>query len=108
MQRATAARPAHPSTAGKGKSTASYNPHAYRRTDTMQRMRTLIRTFGLVSLFGMAALALPLPAHAGGVHVDLGLSLPLPFPVVVAPPPAVVYPAPIVGGRGYYWYDRYP
>jgi len=109
MQRATAARPAYPSTAGKDKSTASYNPHAYRRTHTMQRIRMLIRTFGLVSLFGMAALALPLPAHAGGMHVDLGLSLPLPFPVVVAPPPAVVYPAsPGVVGTGYYGDERYP
>lgn len=75
----------------------------------MQRMRTLLRTFGLASFFGLAALALPLPAHAGGMHVDIGLSLPLPFPVVVAPPPAVVYPAPpIVVGTGYSGYDRYP
>jgi hypothetical protein len=74
----------------------------------MQRMRTLLRTFGLASFFGLAALALPLPAHAGGMHVDIGLSLPLPFPVVVAPLPAVVYPAPAVVGTGYYGYERYP
>ena|SRR2546427_4230704 len=70
----------------------------------MQRMRMLLRTFGMVSFFGMATLALPLPAHAGGVHVSIGL--PLPVPVFVAPPP-VIYPAPVVVETGYYGYAGY-
>jgi len=67
----------------------------------MQRISTLLRTFGIVSFCGLAALALPSPAHAGGVHVSVGFGLPVPVfvapaPVVVAPQPAVIYPAPPV------------
>ena len=38
----------------------------------MQRISTLLRTFGIVGFCGLAALALPRPAHAGGVHVSVG------------------------------------
>ena len=67
----------------------------------MQRINTLLRTFGIVGFCGLAALALPSPAHAGGVHVSVGFGLPVPVfvapaPVVVAPQPTVVYPAPPV------------
>ena len=60
----------------------------------MQRINTLLRMCGIVGVCGLAALALPRPAHAGGVHISLGFGLPV--PVFVAPPPAVVYPAPSV------------
>ena len=60
----------------------------------MKRMSTLLRTFGVVTLLGIATLALPLPAHAGGVHVSIGFGLP--FPVVVAPQPVVVVPQPVI------------
>ena len=67
----------------------------------MQRINTLLRTFGIVGFCGLAALALPRPVHAGGVHVSVGFGLPVPVfvapaPVVVAPQPTVVYPAPPV------------
>ena len=71
----------------------------------MKRMRTIIRTFGIVALVGIATLVLPFPAHAG-VRVSLGIGLPAlvvpapvvvaPVPVAIAPPPAVVYSAPVV------------
>src|SRR5229473_86620 len=48
----------------------------------MKRMRTLLRTFGVMIFLGLASLALPLPAHAR-VQVSVGLGLPL--PVFVAP-----------------------
>jgi hypothetical protein len=67
----------------------------------MQQISTLLRTFGIVSFCGLAALALPRPAHAGGVHVSVGFGLPVPVfvapaLVVLAPQPTVVYPAPRV------------
>jgi hypothetical protein len=67
----------------------------------MQRINTLLRTFGIVGFCGLAALAHPRPAHAGGVHVSVGFGLPgpvfvAPAPVVIAPQPTVVYPAPPV------------
>jgi hypothetical protein len=58
----------------------------------MQCMKTLVRTLGVVTLVGMASLALPVPAQAGGVHVSIGVGL----PVVVAPAPVMVHPAPVV------------
>jgi len=65
----------------------------------MQRTKTLLRTFVMVTMVGIATLALPLAAHAGA-RVSIGIGLPVvvaPAPVVVAPPPpAVVYPAPVV------------
>lgn len=72
----------------------------------MKRISTLLRTFGMVSFLGLASLALPLPVQAG-VHVSIGLPLPVPVfvapaPVVVAPPLAVVYSAPVVVGSRYY------
>ena len=80
----------------------------------MKRIRTILRTCGMVAVLGLATLALPLPAHAGGVHIDIGLPLLLPFPIFVAPapifvapPPEVVYPAPVVVSPedyGYYGY----
>jgi hypothetical protein len=90
----------------------------------MKRISTLVRTFGLVSCFGIAALALPRSAHAGGIHVSFGFGLPVPVvvapqpvymppaPVVVAPPP-VVYTTPGVVyeqpyAEGYYRYARHP
>ena len=54
----------------------------------MQWMNTLVRTLGVVTLVGMAGLALPGPAQAGGVHVSIGVGL----PVVVAPAPVIVQP----------------
>jgi hypothetical protein len=66
----------------------------------MKRMRPLLWTFGMMTFFGMASLALPLPAHAGGLHVSIGIGVPVyPAPVVVAPAPVVVYPAPVVVAR---------
>ena len=67
----------------------------------MKRIRTVLRTFGVVTLLGLASLALPLPAHAGGLHVSIGLGLPFlvavfPAPVVVAPQPVIVQSAPVV------------
>ena len=58
----------------------------------MKCMNTLVRTLGVVTLVGMASLALPFPAQAGGVHVSIGVGL----PVVVAPAPVIVQPAPVV------------
>jgi len=60
--------------------------------NSMKCMNTLVRTLGVVTLVGMASLALPLPAQAGGVHVSIGVGL----PVVVAPAPVIVQPAPVV------------
>ena len=51
----------------------------------MKRMNTFLRTLGVVTLVGMASLALPFPAQAGGVHVSIGVGL----PVVVAPAPVI-------------------
>jgi hypothetical protein len=63
----------------------------------MKGMRTLLSMCGMLTVFGMASLALPHPADAGGLHVSIGLGVPVyPTPVIVAPPPAVVYPAPVV------------
>ena len=45
----------------------------------MQRINTLLRTFGIVGFCGLAALALPRPAHAGGVHVAVGFGCPCRF-----------------------------
>ena len=65
----------------------------------MQHTKTLLRTFVMVTVLGIATLALPLAAQAG-VRVSIGVGLPVvvaPAPVAVAPPPpAVVYPAPVV------------
>jgi hypothetical protein len=58
----------------------------------MKRMNTFLRTLGVVTLVGMASLALPFPAQAGGVHVSIGVGL----PVVVAPAPVIVQRAPII------------
>jgi hypothetical protein len=71
----------------------------------MQRIRTILRTCGMVAVLGLATLALPLPAHAGGVHIDIGL--PLPFPIFVAPAPIFVAPPPVVVRPGYYGYYGY-
>src|SRR5215510_6249777 len=60
----------------------------------MKRMSTFLRTFGLASVLGLAALAVPLSAHAGELQVSIGFGLPL--PVVVAPPPVYVAPPPVV------------
>src|SRR5438128_2635528 len=43
---------------------------------TMQRITTLVRTLGVVTLVGMTSFAPPLPARAGGVHVSVGVGLP--------------------------------
>ena len=68
----------------------------------MQRTTTLVRTFAVVAIVGLATLAPPLAAQAG-VRVSVGIGLPVvvaPAPVVVAPPPpAVVYPAPVIVAR---------
>jgi hypothetical protein len=68
----------------------------------MQRTKTLLRTFIMVAVLGIATLALPLAAHAGA-RVSIGIGLPVvvaPAPVVVAPPPpVVVYQAPVVVAR---------
>jgi hypothetical protein len=70
-----------------------------KRTQTMQHTTTLLRTFIMATVVGIAILALPLWAQAG-VRVSIGVGLPVvvaPAPVVVAPPPpAVVYPAPVI------------
>ncbi len=58
----------------------------------MQRINTFLRTCGMVSFFGLAALALPLPAHAGDLRVSIGFGVPM--PVVVAPQPVIVHRAP--------------
>jgi hypothetical protein len=58
----------------------------------MKRISTLLRALGVVTLIGIASLALPFPAQAGGVHVSIGVGL----PVVVAPAPVMVHPAPVV------------
>jgi hypothetical protein len=78
------------------------------------KSKYLSRLLGIVTVLGIAGLALPLSAHAGGPRVSVGIDLPLPvpflpFPVVVAPQPVIVHPAPVV--RGYYGhyhhgYDR--
>ena len=60
----------------------------------MQRINTFLRTCGMVSFFGLAALALPLPAHAGDLRVSIGFGVPM--PVVVAPQPVIVHRAPVV------------
>src|SRR5437773_11354515 len=70
----------------------------------MKCMNTLVRTLGVVTLVGMASLALPFPAHAGGVHVSIGVGLPFPgvvypAPVIVQPAPVVVVPQPVIGQR---------
>jgi len=61
---------------------------------TMKRISTLVRTLWVVTLVGIASLALPFPAQAGGVHVSIGVGLP--FPGVVYPAPVIVQPAPVV------------
>jgi len=69
---------------------------------TMKRMNTFLRTLGVVTLVGMASLALPFPAQAGGVHVSIGVGLPVvvaPAPVLVQPAPVVVAPAPVLVQR---------
>ncbi len=72
----------------------------------MQRMRPFLRTISLVTVFGLAILALPLSAHAW-VRVGLGLSLPV--PTIVAPAQVVVAPLPPVVVRpGYYTYYAFP
>src|SRR6266446_10034196 len=60
--------------------------------NTMQCKRMLVRTLGVVTLIGIASLALPFPAQAGGLHVSIGVGL----PVVVAPVPVIVQPAPVM------------
>jgi hypothetical protein len=60
----------------------------------MKCMNTLVRTLGVVTLVGMASLALPFPVQAGGVQVSIGVGLP--FPGVVYPAPVIVQPAPVV------------
>ena len=60
----------------------------------MPCISTLVRTLGVMTLVGMASLALPFPAQAGGVHVSIGVGVP--FPEVVYPAPVVVQPAPVV------------
>src|SRR5215470_12849701 len=63
----------------------------------MKCLRTFLRTFGIVSCFGLVALTLPRPAHAGGVHVDIGIVPPIvvaPAPPVYVAPPHPVYVAP--------------
>src|SRR5437867_6263941 len=62
--------------------------------NSMKCMNTLVRTLGVVTLVGMASLALPFPAQAGGVQVSIGVGLP--FPGVVYPAPMIVQPAPVV------------
>src|SRR5262249_17477179 len=65
--------------------------------------KTLLPTWAVVAVVGLATLVLPLAAQAG-VRVSIGVGVPVypapvvvaPAPVVVAPPPAVVYPAPVV------------
>src|SRR6266487_1866046 len=69
---------------------------------TMQRISTLVRTLGVVTLVGMTSFAPPLPAQAGGVHVSVGVGLPVvvaPAPVVVQPAPVVVVPQPVIVHR---------
>src|SRR5262244_2323460 len=58
----------------------------------MPCISSLVRTLGVVTLVGMASLALPFAAQAGGVHVSIGVGA----PVVVAPAPVIVQPAPVV------------
>ena len=67
----------------------------------MKRMNMLLRTLGVVTLVGMASLALPFPAQAGGVQVSIGVGLPFPgvvypAPVIVAPQPVIVQRAPVI------------
>ena len=63
----------------------------------MKRMNMLLRTLGVVTLVGMASLALPFPAQAGGVQVSIGVGLP--FPGVVYPAPVIVAPQPVIVQR---------
>ena len=63
----------------------------------MKCMNTLVRTLGVVTLVGMASLALPFPAQAGGVQVSIGVGLP--FPGVVYPAPVIVAPQPVIVQR---------
>jgi hypothetical protein len=58
----------------------------------MPCISNLIRTLGVVTLIGMASLALPFSAQAGGVHVSVGVGV----PAVVAPAPVIVQQAPVV------------
>src|SRR2546430_347091 len=68
---------------------------AFQEEDNIMKcMNTLVRTLGVVTLVGMASLALPVPAQAGGVQVSIGVGLP--FPGVVYPAPVIVQPAPVV------------
>jgi hypothetical protein len=62
----------------------------------MQHTQKLVRLLALLTVIGLAALALPLSADAG-VRVSVGLGVPVyPPPVVVAPPPAVIVARPPV------------
>ena len=70
----------------------------------MERIRTLLRMFGLVIFLGIASLALPLPAHAGGLRVSIGLGLPV--PVAVAPAPVGVTRPPVRVGEPCVGYER--
>ena len=68
----------------------------------MKRISTLVRTLGVVTLIGIASLALPFPAQAGGVHVSIVVGLPVvvaPAPVLVQPAPMVVVPQPVIVQR---------
>ena len=68
----------------------------------MKRMNTFLRTLGVVTLVGIASLALPFPAQAGGDHVSIGVGLPVvvaPAPVIVQAAPVVVAPAPVIVQR---------
>jgi hypothetical protein len=58
----------------------------------MPWMSAVVRTLGMVTIIGMASLALPVLAQAGGVQVSVGVGL----PVAVAPAPVIVQPAPVV------------
>ena len=60
----------------------------------MKCMNTLVRTLGVVTLVGMASLALPFPVQAGGVQVSIGVGVP--FPGMVYPAPVIVQPAPVI------------
>ena len=58
----------------------------------MPCLSTLVSTLGVMTLVGMASLALPFSAQAGGIQVSIGVGL----PVAVAPAPVIVQPAPVV------------
>jgi hypothetical protein len=68
---------------------------AFQEEDNIMKcMNTLVRTLGVVTLVGMASLALPFPVQAGGVQVSIGVGLP--FPGVVYPAPVIVQRAPVI------------